>query len=460
MDIAKYTIQEGDFAGSRIKPGTVHHYKLYSPSKIDRASPMALYVQQDGLLDFVPEIFEKLSAEGVMPACLALGVVSGSFPATREGGFARSTRSSEYDGLGPDYANFLIDELIPFIKKEYGLTFAEDPDFHLIAGCSSGGISSWNAAWERNDFFHRVYMNSPTFSAFRGGDSLTVLMRKYETKPIRSFMTVGTDDMRNSAGDWYLEALSAGEALKYANYDGEFEVIQNGPHGAGFGDAQVFEKAMRFIWKNWRTEAIKPLGLSPRVADIVTLNEPWIETSEPMPKACVPTVAEGYYSFDNRGRIWLNRLDGTRMIAAETNRDITSIAMSCDRWRLYMADRNRRFVYVMAIAKDGALKDCYAHAHLHLADDILTLGASAICIDTRECLYAATQMGIQTISHSGQNNAILPLPGNLPVTGVAFGGADHGILYAESNGKVFKRTVLRHGLTETTPITEPNSPAF
>lgn len=216
MDIAKYTIQEGDFTGSKIKPGTVHRYKLYIPSPSGRAEPAALYVQQDGLLGFVPEIFEKLNAEGAMPGCIALGVVSGSFPATREGGFARSTRSPEYDGLGPDYANFLIDELIPFVKKEYGLTFAEDPDFHLIAGCSSGGISAWNAAWERNDFFHRVYMNSPTFSAFRGGDSLTVLMRKYETKSIRAFMTVGTDDMRNSAGDWYLEALSAGEALKYA----------------------------------------------------------------------------------------------------------------------------------------------------------------------------------------------------------------------------------------------------
>ena len=118
MDSAGCTIREGEFTGSKVKPGTVHQYKLYIPSKAGPAQPTALYVQQDGLLDFVPEIFEKLSAEGAMPVCVALGVVSGSFPATREGGFARSTRSSEYDGLGPGYATFLIDELIPFIKKE------------------------------------------------------------------------------------------------------------------------------------------------------------------------------------------------------------------------------------------------------------------------------------------------------------------------------------------------------
>ena len=460
MDSAGCTIREGEFTGSKVKPGTVHQYKLYIPSKAGPAQPAALYVQQDGLLDFVPAILDKLSAEGAMPVCVALGVVSGSFPATREGGFARSTRSSEYDGLGPGYANFLIDELIPFLKKEHNLNLADNPDLHLIAGASSGGISAWNAAWERNDFFRRVYMNSPTFSAFRGGDSLTVLMRKYETKPIRAYMTVGTDDMRNSAGDWYLEALSAGEAMKYAKYDFAFEVFQNGAHVAGFGDATVFEKAMRFIWKDWQTEIVKPLGLSPRVADIVTLDEPWRETTEPMPKACVPTIPEGYYSFDQGGQIWLNRADGVRTIAAETNREITSIALSCDRWRLYIADRNRRFIYVMAIRKDGTLTDCYAHAHLHLADDCMRGGASAVCVDTRECLYAATQMGIQTTSHTGQNNSILPLPGNLPVTGVAFGGDDHSILYAESSGRVFKRKVLTRGLTETTAITEPTSPAF
>ena len=412
------------------------------------------------MLDFVPEIFEKLSADGTMPVCVALGVVSGSFPATREGGFARSTRSPEYDGLGPDYANFLIDELIPFIKKEYGLNLSDNPDMHIIAGCSSGGISSWNAAWERNDFFRRVYMNSPTFSSFRGGDSLTVLMRKYETKPIRAYMTVGTDDMRNSAGDWYLEAMSASEAMKYAHYDFAFEVFQNGPHGAGFGDPQVFEKAMRFIWKDWQTETIKPLGLAPRAADIVTLSEPWIETMEPMPPVCVPTIPGGTYSFEQGGRIWLNCADGSRMIAVETNREITSIAISCDRWRLYIADRNRRYVYAMAIRKDGTLTDCYAHAHLHLADDCMTLGASAVCVDMQGRLYAATQLGIQTTSHTGHNNLILPLPGNLPVTGLTFGGDGHAVLYAASNGKIFKRKVLTHGLTETTPVTEPTSPPF
>lgn len=461
MDTAAYMIREGSFTGSHAKPGTVHRYKLCIPSKAGPAQPAALYVQQDGLLDFVPELFEQLSADGTMPVCVALGVNSGSFPATREGGFARSTRSPEYDGLGPDYANFLIDDLIPFVTKEYGLNLSDNPDLHLIAGCSSGGIASWNAAWERNDFFRRVYMNSPTFSAFRGGDSLTVLMRKYETKPIRAYMTVGTDDMRNSAGDWYLEAMSASEALKYAQYDFAFEVFQNGPHGAGFGDAKVFEKAMRFIWKNWQTDAIKPLGLPPRVADIVTLSEPWHETTEPMPTtACRPVIPEGYYSFDRGGRIWLNRADGTRMMAAGTNREITSIAISCDRWRLYIADRNRRCVYAMAIQKDGTLTDGYAHAHLHLADDSIVLGSSAICVDTMGRLYAATQMGIQVTSHTGHNNTILPLPGHLPVTGLTFSGDDNATLYANSNGRVFKRRVLTHGLTETTPLLEPKSPAF
>jgi sugar lactone lactonase YvrE len=178
-----------------------------------------------------------------------------------------------------------------------------------------------------------------------------------------------------------------------------------------------------------------------------------------MPGYCVPTISNGTYSFD-KGRIWLNQTDGVRKLAADNFGDISSIAISSDRWRLYVADKNKRFVYVMSIQLDGSLTECYAHGHLHLADDCITLGAAAICVDTEDRVYAATQLGIQTISWTGQNNTILALPGHLPVTGLAFGRVDRKVLYAESNVKVFKRKVNTSGLTETTPLITPESPSF
>lgn len=47
---------------------------------------------------------------------------------------------------------------------------------------------------------NRVYANSGSFVAFRGGNMLPVLVRKFEPKPIRASLTSGTDDMVNCAG--------------------------------------------------------------------------------------------------------------------------------------------------------------------------------------------------------------------------------------------------------------------
>ncbi len=456
MEIQTGTVyhSEPNFTSSKILPGSTHRYHIYVPTQYDPSKPAALYVQQDSLLGVAPEAFERLIDEGAMPVCIGLGVESGFFPPSRPDGEQRSTRSQEYDGLGPNYANFIIEELLPFIKKEFGLNISDSPDMHLISGCSSGGICSWNAAWERNDFFRRVYMSSPTFSSFRGGDSMTVLMRKYETKPIRAYMIVGTDDMHNSAGDWYLEALSAEAAMKHAGYDFAFETFQDGLHGAGYQEITVFERAMRFLWQDWQTQPVKALGLPPRVADIVMPEEPWTSTNDAMPTPLIPTVDVGSYSYD-QNKIWLNREDGTKTLVGDTGYPISGLALSSDGWLLYIAAVGRRFIDAMAIQPDGSLTDRFAHAHLHIADDCILLGATGICVDTQDRLYAATQLGIQTFSSRGHNNTILPLPGHLPVDKVAFGGSDNSILYAESGGRVFKRKVKTKGTT----IGELNSPS-
>jgi len=451
-----HTIQP-DFQSTRFFSGHRYRCHLYIPTNYDPSVPTALYVQQDGMLSFIPSLFERLSAEGVMPVCIGVGVDSGSFAPTRPGGTVRSTRSQDYDGLGRRYADFLIEELLPYLKNEYDLRIADSPDLHLICGCSSGGICAWNAAWERNDFFRRVYMSSPTFSSFRGGDSLVVLMRKYETKPIRAYMIAGTDDMRNSAGDWYLEALAADAALKYAGYDYGFEVFPNGPHGVGFGEEAVFERAMRFLWRDWQTQPVKALGLPPRVADILFPDQPWMPTSEAMPFPMSPTIDAGCYHSENC-QIWLTRPDGTRALVAETGYPIAGLALSCDGWRLYIAGRERRFIDVMAIQPDGTLTDRYEHAHLHIADDCPYPGATAIAVDTQDRLYAATALGIQTFSFRGHNNTVLALPGHLPAEKLAFGGADHTMLYAQSGQQVFRRPVRTTGMTVghfSVPGTEP-----
>ncbi len=66
-------------------------------------------------------------------------------------------------------------------------------------------------------------------------------------------------------------------------------------------------------------------------------------------------------------------------------------------------------------------------------------GANQIGMDRDGRAYVATRMGIQVFDHNGRVAAILPLPGNVPATGVCFGGHDFDTLYVAGDGKVYRR---------------------
>lgn len=420
------------YRAERLKPGTERDVQLYIPKAVtDRnADTVGVLVNFDGMLECNPAVMEKLIGENAMPPTVTVGVVAASYAATLEGGSDRSVRSPEYDGLGSSLPDFLIEELIPALADllPQGMKFTADPDRNMTCGGSSGGIAAWNACWERNDYFRRCYASSPTYSCFRGGDCYPFLMRKYETKKIRTYMTTGTNDMRNSAGDWYLEDLSAKESLEFAGYEYEFFEFVNGGHCAGYGDAGTLEKALRFLW------AVPSVGVrhfAPRVEDIFEVGTEWEKTTETMPAA--PHCA---YSFEGKNIL----LDGRTVASLPGN--VSALALSSDHWRLYAATTERRFVYAYAILPDGSLIDGYAHAHLHLKDDVCKVGASDICIDRGDRLYAATELGIQTISQQGENNTILPLPRHQETVTVAF-HPENGCLYVQAaDGTVYKRKVL------------------
>ena len=160
----------------------------------------------------------------------------------------RRNRCFEYDGMGDNNVRFLVEELLPFVAKEFDLKLSTSGNDRCIAGGSSGGITAFNAAWERPDAFSRVYANSGSFVAFRGGHEFPTLVRKFEAKPIRAYLTTGTHDMENCAGDWFLLDQEMDKALRFSGYDYFFRII-NGGHVAGYYD--YFPEAMSFLWKDW-----------------------------------------------------------------------------------------------------------------------------------------------------------------------------------------------------------------
>ena len=95
---------------------------------------------------------------------------------------------------------------------------------------------------------------------------------------------------------------------------------------------------------------------------------------------------------------------------AEGFYDISGVAVSGDRWRLYIGDRRQRYLLSMTIAPDGSLKDLRKVNVLHIATDSIVIGAQDIAVDTQDRIYAATDAGIQVATPGTYVQMILPLP--------------------------------------------------
>lgn len=270
-DVPKGQVKEFTFSTSAIFPGTVRQVAVFIPAQYDGSKPACVYVKADGYNPAEKGLLEAMIAAKEMPVTVGVFVRPGDLPATVKGTIGRRNRCFEYDGVGDNNVRFLVEELLPEVARRFDLKLSTSGNDRCMAGGSSGGIAAFNAAWERPDAFSRVYANSGSFVAFRGGHEFPTLVRKFEPKPIRAYLTTGTRDMENCAGDWFLIDLEMDKALKFSGYDYQFRTI-NGPHVAGYYDH--FREAMAYLWKGW-PEPVKAGPGAPRVRDLLLPDEPW-----------------------------------------------------------------------------------------------------------------------------------------------------------------------------------------
>lgn len=264
-------VKRCSFSQSAIFPGTVRDVAVFIPAQYDGSQPACVYVKTDGYNPKEKTLLETLIATHEMPVTIGVFVRPGDLPAPMKGTQGRRNRCFEYDGMGDNNVRFFIEELLPFVAKEFNLKLSTSGNDRCIAGGSSGGITAFNAAWERPDAFSRVYANSGSFVAFRGGHEFPTLVRKFEAKPIRAYLTTGTHDMENCAGDWFLIDQEMDKALRFAGYDYSFRII-NGRHVAGYYD--YYQEAMAFLWKDW-PQPIQAGPSAPRARDILLPGETW-----------------------------------------------------------------------------------------------------------------------------------------------------------------------------------------
>jgi sugar lactone lactonase YvrE/enterochelin esterase-like enzyme len=273
-----------DFDHSRIFPGTTRAVTVYVPRQYDGTKPACLYVNQDGLQWKADVVFDNLLAKGEIPVLIGVFVMHGRVKAADETkALDRFNRSLEYDGLGPDYARFLIEELLPEVEKKSTadgrkILLSKAAADRAIGGSSSGAICAFTAAWERPDSFSRVFSNVGTFVSLRGGDRYPGLIRKYEPKALRVFQVDGSNDNNIYAGDWWMANQMMDRALTFAGYD-HWSVWGDGGHNAKHG-THVFPDAMRYLWRGWPESVKAGTSQNRMLNEILIPGEDWVQVWE------------------------------------------------------------------------------------------------------------------------------------------------------------------------------------
>ncbi len=243
---------------SKVFPGTIRKYYVYVPAQYDSARPAALMVFQDGHTyikedgDFrVPVVFDNLIDKGDMPVTIGVFVDPGhkndELPPEPGWRPRPENRSYEYDTLSGDYAEFLLTEILPEVRKQYNIT--DDPDGHAICGISSGGICAFTVAWERPDQWRKVLSHVGSFVNIRGGDVYPGKIRKTENKPLRIFLQDGNNDLDNEHGNWPLGNKQMFSALTFKAYDVKF-VYGEGAHNGNHGGA-ILPNSLRWLWRDY-----------------------------------------------------------------------------------------------------------------------------------------------------------------------------------------------------------------
>lgn len=278
-EVAQYS-----FDRSKIFPGTVRDYWVYVPKQYDPAKPACVYVNQDGIQYNAPAVFDELIHKGEMPVTIGVFVMHGRVKATSGDALDRFNRSYEYDGLGDNYARFLLDELLPEVEKQKtengrAIRLSKNGNDRAIGGSSSGAICAFTAAWERPDAFSRVFSAIGTYVGLRGGNVYPTLIRKVEPKPLRVFLQDGSADLNIYGGDWWMANQEMERSLVFAGYEVAHEWGDGGHNGQHA--TKTFPGAMRWLWKDW-PQPVKAGAGSPQLQDILLPGEGW------------KLVAEGY----------------------------------------------------------------------------------------------------------------------------------------------------------------------
>ncbi|MBL8817024.1 MAG: SMP-30/gluconolactonase/LRE family protein [Planctomyces sp.] len=344
-DVPHGTVKEMNPWQSKVFEGTTRDWAIYVPAQYRPDQPAALMIFQDGssMRNLtgrwrVPIVFDNLIARGDMPPTIAVFLNPGHDQSTPMRDNRPSNRSFEYDSLGDRYARFLLEEIVPEVKKQYNVS--DDPEMRAIGGSSSGAICAFTVAWERPDAFRKVYSSVGSFTNLRGGDAYPGLIRKTEPKPVRVYLADTSGDLDNPFGSWPIANQQMDSALRYMGYDVLFDWAEGYGHNADFGGAQ-FPDALKWLWRKETYQAkldtSGDLGGDLTLLKLLVPGKSWELAAEELGFAdglCVDSNGDVYYCDMKASAIYrINAKDGSQTKIADES--VSGLEFSPDGKLLY-----------------------------------------------------------------------------------------------------------------------------
>jgi enterochelin esterase-like enzyme len=263
---------------SKIYDGMKSEYWIYVPAQYRADTPAAVMVFQDGggytnregnnpTLNVIDNLIEQKKIPVMICIFINPGDISES-PNTPTYSFVKaysekwnrtlkdSMRSTLYDTVGDRYPRFLRDEILAEVAAKYNLR--KDAYSRAITGLSSGGIASFNAAWQMPDQFSRVISWIGSFSSIQwkedpanpeGGQDYPDKILREPHRNIRVWLQDGSEDLDLRYGNWPLANLRMANALKAKEYDFHFS-FGKGTHNSAHGAAE-FPAEMIWLWRDY-----------------------------------------------------------------------------------------------------------------------------------------------------------------------------------------------------------------
>lgn len=355
--VPKGTVSQHSWTG-KIFPGSTRDYWVYVPSQYDasKATPVMIfqdgggYVKDDGAWR-APVVLDNLIHKKELPPMIGIFINPGVLPPLTGSQMGRYNRSYEYDAVSDRYARFLIEEIIPEVRKKYNLS--SNPDDRGLSGSSSGGIAAFGAAWFRPDQFRRVMSFIGSYANLRGGHEFASIIRKMEPKPLRVFLQDGRNDQNIYGGSWFIGNQDLYEALKYSGYETTFTIGTEG-HNSKHGSA-ILPDALRWVWKDYP----KPIARATKggerhyITDILDPGKGWELVSEGHKFTEGPAVdKQGNLFFTDipSNRIHKVTPDGKVSVFKEDSAATNGLMIGPD-GRLYACQNGRK--RIVAYAMDG-----------------------------------------------------------------------------------------------------------